>query len=107
MSGIQQRFESTSSFSDLKMPSASSPGGIARPTATASWCGAGRSRVAAGRWVWGGVGGGGGGGMGAEGPGRTPADGIDHATPKSILIWEEIMPTLVGFGTFAALPEER
>ena len=28
MSGIQQRFESTSSFSGLKMPSASSTGGI-------------------------------------------------------------------------------
>src|SRR5262245_55251813 len=30
-----------------------------------------------------------------------------HATPKAILIWEEVMPTLVGFGTFAALSEER
>jgi hypothetical protein len=30
-----------------------------------------------------------------------------NATPKAILIWEEAMPTLVGFGTFAALPEER
>jgi hypothetical protein len=27
--------------------------------------------------------------------------------PKAILIWEEVMPTLVGFGTFAALAEER
>jgi hypothetical protein len=36
-----------------------------------------------------------------------PADGIDHATPKVILIWEEVMPTLAGFGAFAALPEER
>src|SRR6516165_7827917 len=26
---------------------------------------------------------------------------------KAILIWEEVMPTLVGFGTFAALPEEE
>ena len=26
---------------------------------------------------------------------------------KAILIWEEVMPTLLGFGTFAALPEER
>jgi len=31
----------------------------------------------------------------------------EYATPKAILIWEEAMPTLVGFGTFAALPEER
>ena len=29
------------------------------------------------------------------------------ATTKAILIWEEIMPTLVGFGTFAALVEEQ
>jgi hypothetical protein len=29
----------------------------------------------------------------------------EHATPKAILIWEEVMPTLVGFGTFAALLE--
>ena len=28
-------------------------------------------------------------------------------TPKAILIWEEAMPTLAGFGTFAALPEEQ
>jgi transposase-like protein len=28
-------------------------------------------------------------------------------TPKAILIWEEVMPTLVGFGTFAALFEEQ
>jgi hypothetical protein len=27
--------------------------------------------------------------------------------PKAILIWEEVMPTLVGFGAFAALPEEQ
>jgi quercetin dioxygenase-like cupin family protein len=27
--------------------------------------------------------------------------------PKAILIWEEVMPTLVGFGTFAALLEEQ
>src|SRR6516225_2752235 len=27
--------------------------------------------------------------------------------PKAILVWEEVMPTLVGFGTFAALPEEQ
>src|SRR5215471_19743512 len=26
---------------------------------------------------------------------------------KAILIWEEVMPTLVGFGTFAALREEQ
>jgi quercetin dioxygenase-like cupin family protein len=26
---------------------------------------------------------------------------------KAILNWEEVMPTLVGFGTFAALPEEQ
>ena len=32
---------------------------------------------------------------------------VDHTTPKAILIWEEAMPTLVGFGTFAALPEEQ
>jgi hypothetical protein len=32
-------------------------------------------------------------------PRTQPADGIDHATPKSILILEEVMPTLVGFGT--------
>jgi quercetin dioxygenase-like cupin family protein len=32
---------------------------------------------------------------------------VEHATPKAILIWEEAMPTLVGFGTFAALPEEQ
>jgi hypothetical protein len=38
---------------------------------------------------------------------RKPADGIDHATPKAILIWEEFMPTLVGFGTFAVLLEEQ
>jgi quercetin dioxygenase-like cupin family protein len=31
----------------------------------------------------------------------------EYATPKAILIWEEAMPTLVGFGTFAALPEEQ
>jgi quercetin dioxygenase-like cupin family protein len=31
----------------------------------------------------------------------------EYATPKAILIWEEAMPTLVGFGTFAALPEKR
>jgi quercetin dioxygenase-like cupin family protein len=30
---------------------------------------------------------------------------IDAA--KAILNWEEVMPTLVGFGTFAALPEEQ
>jgi unsaturated pyranuronate lyase len=30
-----------------------------------------------------------------------------NATPKAILIWEEVMPRLVGFGTFAALPEEQ
>ena len=30
-----------------------------------------------------------------------------YATPKAIKIWEEIMPTLVGFGTFADLPEEQ
>src|SRR6266511_2401471 len=27
--------------------------------------------------------------------------------PNAILVWEEVMPTLVGFGTFAALPEEQ
>ena len=32
---------------------------------------------------------------------------VEHATPKAILIWEEAMPKLVGFGTFAALPEEQ
>jgi quercetin dioxygenase-like cupin family protein len=32
---------------------------------------------------------------------------VDHATPRAILIWEEAMPTLVGFGTFAALLEEK
>jgi hypothetical protein len=32
---------------------------------------------------------------------------ISPTTPKAILIWEEVMPTLVGFGTFAALPEEQ
>jgi quercetin dioxygenase-like cupin family protein len=32
---------------------------------------------------------------------------VDHAAPKAILIWEEVMPTLVGFGTFAALVEEQ
>jgi len=26
-----------------------------------------------------------------------------HATPKAILIWEDVMPTPVGFGTFVAL----
>src|SRR5262249_3821620 len=26
---------------------------------------------------------------------------------KAVLVWEEVMPTLVGFGTFAALPEEQ
>jgi hypothetical protein len=26
---------------------------------------------------------------------------------KAILIWEEVMPTLAGFNTFAALPEEQ
>src|SRR4029450_2968636 len=31
----------------------------------------------------------------------------DHPTPNASLIWEEVMPTLVGFGTFAALPEEQ
>jgi hypothetical protein len=31
----------------------------------------------------------------------------EHATPKAILIWEEVMPTLVGFGTFTALLEEQ
>src|SRR5262244_4200817 len=36
-----------------------------------------------------------------------PANGIDRATPKAILIWEDVMPTLVGFGRFAALLEER
>jgi quercetin dioxygenase-like cupin family protein len=35
------------------------------------------------------------------------ADSIDHATLKAMLIWEEVMPTLVGFSTFAALPEEQ
>src|SRR2546421_10783604 len=33
-----------------------------------------------------------------------PAMALTHAT---ILIWEEDMATLVGFGTFAALPEEE
>ena len=31
----------------------------------------------------------------------------DRATPKAILISEEVMPTPVGFGTFAAVPEEQ
>src|SRR5262249_13866504 len=31
----------------------------------------------------------------------------DHATPKATLIWEKVMSRLIGFGTFAALPEER
>ena len=31
----------------------------------------------------------------------------EHARPKAILIWEEVMPTLVGFGEFAALLEEQ
>jgi quercetin dioxygenase-like cupin family protein len=31
----------------------------------------------------------------------------DNANAKAILIWEEVMPTLVGFGTFDALPEEE
>jgi quercetin dioxygenase-like cupin family protein len=31
----------------------------------------------------------------------------EHATPNAILVWEEVMPTLVGFGSFAALPEEQ
>jgi len=26
---------------------------------------------------------------------------------KAVLVWEEVMPTLAGFGTFAALPEEQ
>jgi quercetin dioxygenase-like cupin family protein len=43
----------------------------------------------------------------AQSPRTQPADGIDHATPKAILNWEEVMPALVGFGTFAALPEEQ
>jgi hypothetical protein len=29
------------------------------------------------------------------------------AMPKAITIWEKVMATLVGFGTFAALPEEQ
>src|SRR5262249_3649908 len=41
------------------------------------------------------------------GPLPPPANGIDRATPKAILIWEDVMPTLVGFGRFAALLEER
>ena len=32
---------------------------------------------------------------------------VGHAPPKTILIWEEVMSTLVGFGTFSALLEER
>jgi quercetin dioxygenase-like cupin family protein len=32
---------------------------------------------------------------------------VEHAKPRAILIWEEVMPTLVGFGTFAALLEEQ
>ena len=43
----------------------------------------------------------------AQRPRTEPADGTDHATPKAILNWEEVMPTLVGFGRFAALPEEQ
>src|SRR5436190_1128039 len=43
----------------------------------------------------------------AQRPRIEPADGTDHATPKAILNWEEVMPTLVGFGRFAALPEEQ
>jgi unsaturated pyranuronate lyase len=30
-----------------------------------------------------------------------------NVTPKAILSWEEVMSTLVGFGTFSALPEEQ
>jgi unsaturated pyranuronate lyase len=40
-------------------------------------------------------------------PCTQPANGIDRATPKAILILEDVMPTLVGFGRFAALLEEQ
>jgi quercetin dioxygenase-like cupin family protein len=30
-----------------------------------------------------------------------------HRPAEAILNWEEVMPTLLGFGTFAALPEEQ
>jgi hypothetical protein len=32
---------------------------------------------------------------------------VDHTTPKAILIWEELMPRLVGFSRFADLLEEQ
>ena len=44
---------------------------------------------------------------GSQEPRTQLAYGIDCATPKAILIWEEVMPTLVGFGTHAALPERQ
>src|SRR5262245_5109729 len=37
--------------------------------------------------------------------GRVAARGARKT--KAVLVWEEVMPTLVGFGTFAALPEEQ
>jgi hypothetical protein len=43
----------------------------------------------------------------ARGPCTQPANGIDRATPKAILILEDVMPTLVGFSRFAALLEEQ
>jgi hypothetical protein len=38
---------------------------------------------------------------------RAAAHLVDHATRQAVLIWEKVMPTPVGFSTFAALPEEQ
>jgi quercetin dioxygenase-like cupin family protein len=38
---------------------------------------------------------------------RAGAHLVDHATRQAVLVWEEVMPTLMGFSTFAALPEEQ
>ena len=32
---------------------------------------------------------------------------LPTVAPKATLIWEEVMPTLVGFGAFASLPQEQ
>jgi quercetin dioxygenase-like cupin family protein len=45
--------------------------------------------------------------MALSGEGSQKTEALAMRLAKTILIWEEGMPTFVGFNTFAALPEEQ
>jgi hypothetical protein len=45
--------------------------------------------------------------MALSGEGSQKTEALAMRRAKAILIWEEGMPTFVGFNTFAALPEEQ